>query len=489
MLALLLVVGSVPSLPQPATTSFLRPASIQSTSFEERLAEAGDDTDKLWSLYLWCDTAGKTREGKSVLRKITELDPAHRDANLALGNIEYEGRWFANKRKLDAFKKEQEEREARERGLVSFRGEWVPKNDLPFLERGLVRGPDGGWVTHKELALFDQGWVRQDLEWVPPDEVENIAKGLWKCGDQWLELAEANRYHARIGQWWKLSSHYFTVYTTLDREVALEAATVLDRTFDDLVRVFGRAPEDPPMVILLREEQQYVDFAESGRGGQPTDGSRVYAVYRAYLADEGIDVESGEFLGASVGVWNNETDAGRRLGRLATRHAAGQAFAQAIDPSPKAVAKAEKKPERGMNLDAFYQEKQFPTWYRYAAATYVERYFVDSLVAADGNPHWPKAWSVENLNIRGGLIPLSMFFGRNLDVTDEASAGRWINQCGLLMAFILDGGFDDVVMAHRELVEAVASGAKTKSIQKLVLELQAKLTEHEVDIRTFMTQP
>lgn len=470
----------------PAVSTATVATIVQSRSFEERFEAAGEDVEDLWSLYLWCDAGGRTREGKVVLRKIVEVDPNHNEANTALGHVEYRGRWFRNQRKLDQFKKKQEEAEAMERGLVLFKDEWVSKHDLPFLKRGLVRGPDGGWVTKEERGLLEKGWVRQDLQWIEPTEADKIDQGLWKCGDQWLPLEKADRYHSRIGQWWKFTSSRFVIYSTLNREQAIAAGDEIDLTYDDLVRAYGHAPEATPTVIILRNQTQYTRLAKTGRDGDRTDGLGVSTIHHAYLADEGFDVEAKSFWGAGVAFWDTNSESGNSFGRLAARHAAGQAFAQAIDPSPKAVEKAAKKPQRGMDLGAFYDEKLVPTWYRYGAAAYVERYFVDSLVASDGDPHWAKAWSVENLRKRGGLMPLSMFFGRKLDTTDEQAAARWINQCGLIMAFILDGGVEPVQKAHQQLTAAIK---KRKRTDKLQIALETVLQEHESELKSFMRKP
>lgn len=480
----LLVVAAAPIVTvrdglNPPTTTF------QSKTFEERLEEAGDDVDELWSLYLWCDAGGRTREGRTVLRKIVDLDSGHRGANEALGYFEYHGRWFKTERALEAFKAEEEEREALEKGLVRFKGEWVSRNDVPYLERGLVPGPTGGWVTKEERRKLDEGWVRQDLQWIEPGDVEKVDQGLWKCGDEWLPLEDANRFHAQLDHWWRIPTRHFHLFSTLERNHALEAGEVLDRTFDDLVHAFGAPPPTTPIVVILRGREQYNEFA-GGRNRPGVDGAGLSSVHYAFLADNGFDTESQTFLGAGVALWDASSDEGKRYGRLAARHAAGQAFAQAIDPSPKAIARAEKKPERGMDLKAFYEEKALPDWLRYGAAAYVERYFVDNLVGAGGDPFWAKAWSVENLRNKGGLLPLSSFFGRGIDVSDEDYSNRWINQAGLVMAFIVKGGVDSISEAHRDLMTAHQEG---KRLDKQVEKLEKTLIEHEAELSAFMNVP
>jgi hypothetical protein len=75
--------------------------------------------------------------------------------------------------------------------MVVFDDRLVAPEDLPFLQAGMVKGDDGTWMSQEDHEKSELGWVRQDLEWVPPDEAGKIAEGLYRCGDDWLSLEDA----------------------------------------------------------------------------------------------------------------------------------------------------------------------------------------------------------------------------------------------------------------------------------------------------------
>jgi hypothetical protein len=169
----------------------------------------------------------------------------------------------------------------------------------------------------------------------------------------------------------------------------------------------------------------------------------------------------------------------------AARHAAGQAYADAVDPSPKAVEKLVKD---GANANAqafgkaFWTEKQLPNWYRYGAAAYGERYFVDNLVRAGGNPYWAREWSVQNILARGGLRPLKQIFEFGLRADDKPDGEKLINEAGLVMAFVLDGECKPVQEKHAAVKAAIR---EREGVEKAVEALQAEVSKNEAALRTF----
>lgn len=454
-------------------------------TYKRRRKEAGDDVDKLWELYLWCDAYGLSREGRSVLRAILKVEPNHRQAHEALGHLEYDGRWFKTEKELAKYKAEKEEREAKEKGLVRFGDEWVPAADVPYLEKGMVRDDDGNWVTREEYEKLKAGWKRQDLVWIPPDEVENIEKGLWKCGDRWLPLEDADRYHSAIERWWVIPSPEITLYTTCPRSVAERALSIAGDVWRDLARICGTGPAGPVDVVLLASAEQYGRFAAGNTPRGPVESSGLSSVHYAFFADAWYDFEQGRFHGAGVAYWDSSTEAGDRYGPHAFRHAAAQSYLEAIDPSPKAVQAVIESRGRSFDPEAFWEEKRFPEWFRYGAAAYVERYFVDSTVAAGGDPYWPRTWSVQNILNKGGLRPLRQIFEDRLSVNDAVGSAKLINERGLIVAFVLDGGCKEVIDAHSELKMAIQKGEKGKSLARLFANLEKAIQKHEADLRRF----
>lgn len=481
VLSALAVLLAPTNLPQP----LVGPTGIEfsqddpAKTFERRFQEAGENVEKLWELHLWAEAYGMERESRRCLRTIVRVDPQHRPANEALGHIFYAGRWFPNERRLAEFKKEEEARIAAEKGLVRFRDEWVPADDLPYLEKGLVRDDFGRWVDKEEYAKLQAGWRRQDLVWIPPDEVENIDKGLWKCGEKWLPIAEADAYHAQIGRWWSLPTDHFILHTTLSREVAGRATHVLFAAHRDLVRVVGVQPPAQVPVLLLNSQEQYqtVSAGRSPLGSVESHG--LSSALYAFFADLWFDVPSATFHGAGIAYWDASTDAGNRFGPHALRHAAAQSFLEGVDPSPKTLQRTLGGRGQSHDLRAFYAEKRFPEWFRYGAAVYAERYFIDSTVGTGGNPHWAREWSVQNLVNHGGLRPIQQILTKPLDGGEPADAAKLLNERGLLVAFLVDGAFEPLTAAHAELKEKLRKGEDPKAtfakIQKLLVDNEQQL--------------
>ena len=454
--------------------------------YEKRKKEAGKDTTKLWKVYEWCKLLKKDKEGKATLKEILKIDPMHKDANVASGNIFFEGQWFANQKKIDEFKKEKEVKEKKEKGLVEFKGEWVPKEDLPFLEKGMVRDETGNWVDAEEAKKVKEGWVKQDLDWIPADQKENIAKGLWKCGDKWLPIAEADKYHTELEQWWRLPCDRYTLLTTCDRDVALQKVKrQLDFAIDDLEKIYNVKLSLPISVVILRSADQYSSYAagdqDVGRG--TTDALGLSSIHYAYFADVSFDPETKQFLSAGVGYWDASSDTGNKWGVHSVRHALGLSFAEALDPSPKTIESVKKTGK--FDLKKFYEEKKFPRWFRYGAAAYVERYYNDTTVGIGGNMHWAKEWSVKNILSQGGLRPLKQLFEFNLRSEAAADATKLINESGLVTAFIVDGKCAAVTEKFKAVQEAIKAGKDKKATAEAFTALEAEVIKNEAELRKF----
>jgi hypothetical protein len=451
--------------------------------FERRFKAAGEDVDALWDLHLWADAYGLAKESRACLRAIIKHHPSHAKARAALGHVEYDGQWFPSESALEKYKKEEAQRLAKERGLVQHKGEWVPAEDLPYLQRGLVRDDEGNWISAKDLERLRSGWRRQDLQWIPPDEVSRLAQGLWKCGEEWKSLDEANRFHSEPERWWVVPTRRFLLHSTCDRQVIESALQATERVPREIERTFGLAVSAPVPVVLLRDARQYGRFAsgEQGAGGAEVRG--LSSVHHAFFADAWISPQAEGSYGAGVAYWDASSEERSAFGPFAVRHAAALSLIEAIDPSPKTLAKVVKKGSMdARDIDAFWAEKRIPEWLRYGAATYAERYYIDSFVAQGGNPHWVREWSVSNLQRRGGLRPLAQVFDSRLGVEDKADSEKLISERGLVVAFILDGGCEPVIQAHQAFVQTLKEG---KDPAKALDKLSKQILQHEPQLRAF----
>lgn len=344
---------------------------------------------------------------------------------------------------------------------------------------GRTRSDDGDWLTAEEQKRLKDGWTRQDLEWVSPEEAENVKQGQWKCGDKWLSLEEANEYHSKVGKWWRLRGQHFDVYSTCKRDVALEALKEADSTFAHLEKIFGGAPPMRPIVLVLSSGEQYNSFA-NGDGRSSPDLRGLSSAHGAFFAELWTEpFERGSYSGAGVCYLDASNDAGWSYGRTFVRHAAGQSFAEALDPSVETVGSVNSKRWKGEELaQAFWGEKKLPQWFRYGAAAYVERYFQDP---TSRDPKSLLKWSVQNIANKGGLDPLKKVWGFEFGGDAQADA-KLINECGLILAFALDGG---VASIDQKLAEVRASLKTGKNLEKALTALEDELKKNEAKLREF----
>jgi hypothetical protein len=346
----------------------------------------------------------------------------------------------------------------------------VPAEDLVWLKLGWEAQPDGSWIDPRVRARDEEdarrraaGHERQDLTWLDPDEVEKARAGLYRCGDEWLPPAAADAYHAELGRWWRVPGERFVVHTTLARasqgpEWAVRWA---DRTWDDLVRIFGLAPARPPVVIVLRDLAQYNAFAAGdparGRRASELDGSSsIHYAHHAqnWLEDLGQGPES---TGSGVGWWDRDDPELAPYGQHSIRHAAAHSFVEAFDPSPAALG--DLLAGDLSTTAAFWAEKRVPRWLRVGAASYVERWFVDDQVEAGGDPRWARTWALDNLRARGGLPDLDAVLAMQLDPGRPDESVQLIHASGLVVAFVLERLDEAVTRAHAELKRALAAGS------------------------------
>ena len=467
---------------RPAALSIHQtPAADTKAEYEKRKKEAEGSVEKLWKLYEWCDAYALKNESRSTLRAILKLDEGDRKAHELLGHIEYEGKWYDNAKKVEEYKAKKLEADAKASGKVVYKGALVDPADVPFLQKGMIKDATGKWFDAETQKKMAEGWQLQDLTWIPPAEAENIAKGMWKCGAKWLSLDDANKYHSEVGRWWVIANERFILYSTCTRKVSELALENCERAYRELMRVYGTQPTQAVPVIVLNSIDQYGLFARGEAGTQQPEARGLSSAHGAFMAEAYV-----EFLGTGqtlpgVAYWDGSSDAGNRFGEMFVRHAAAQSFAEALDQSPKAVAKLTKGEGAESYPEAFWAEKQIPAWFRYGAATYVERYFLDLTVAVGGNSAWRREWSVTNITGKGGLDPLDRIFKFEIDV-DNPNSGKLINEAGLLVAFALDGKCVEVQAKLGALKDAIKNN---KDISKAGLALAEEIKKNEAKLRTF----
>lgn len=446
--------------------------------FEKRLAAAEGSKDKLWKLYEWCDASGMEKDGRNVLRKIVKLDDADRRAHELLGEVEYDGKWFPNEKKVEEYKKKKLDEEAKKSGKVVYKGQLVDPADVPLLQKGLTKTEDGRWVDAEEQKKLAEGWVKQDFNWIAPAELANLEKNLWKCDDKWLAEADANKFHATLDKWWKIPSDHYVLFTTCDRALAMTARDECERAFREVNRVLGKTPTAPVAVLVLRSGAQYGEFA----GQRQTELRGFSSLHGASIAEIWPEPLAAGMTSAGFCYWDASNQKDNAFGPMFVRHAAAQSLIEALDPSPKTLGSiVSQKPEPALDK-AWWDEKQLPQWLRYGACAYAERYMVDPSIKRGGDPNWMRKWSLDNIANKGGIDPLNTILTLPLTLDDASASGKLINQAGLLVAFMLDGKCTPVVHAHQAFKDAFKSG---KDLKPGLKALEEALRKNEAELRKF----
>ena len=281
--ALLLSVLPNPAAPFAPTVVFQEAADAD---VDAKIAGAGQDVAKLLEVAKAFTAESKDDAAKKTYKKIVELDPKHEEAHKALRHHSYDGKWFESYAELSKYRRE-ETAKMKEKGLVRFRDEWVAEADLPYLNMGWVKDESGRFIDpvaaerEKQIAKYKADGYEfraDDSTWISPAEKAQWSSGLWKCGEQWVDLAKANEFHAVMGQWWMREGDHFVCWSTCEWEGANWAVWYADQTYADLVRLFGLQPKKKPHFVVLNSLDQYNQAAggqppvlpESGRSEEPT---------------------------------------------------------------------------------------------------------------------------------------------------------------------------------------------------------------------------
>lgn len=465
------------------------------SDYQRYLADAKQDPEALFQLYTWCAENGREQHAPAALRRLLRADPDHAAGRAAAGHVRIGDSWFRTPVEAALFEASQDPERAEARGLVEEDGVWMHAEDRRRINRGWHKDwGTGVWTSPEDRKRIEGGEIRQDLDWVPGTDVDRVDDGLYLVEGEWLTLERANRRRARIDTAWVLPSPHVRLLTTTDRHTGEWAIREMAGAVEDLVRVFGLQPQLPLDVGLLRIEEQYDRFAFGDPDGRrsPNHARRFHVIHHAFYAESRFPLEEGErtFGGMGVGFWDAAFPYGDRYGVHSARLAFGLSWAEAVDPSPKAVRKAIKTgPTPEYAQETFPGEKQLPAWLRWGGAVYAERYFRDPSVDAskpEADPWWPRTWSLENLAGRDGLPDLDAVFAFELSPDDRDGGHRLLLSAGALVAFLIDGGCEPAEKAHADFKRALVSG---RMHPKRVQELEDALRENEEALRAFTNLP
>ena len=470
---------------------------------ETKIAEAGEDVEKLVALAAAFKEADDNASSRKVFERVLEIDPNHEAAHKALRHHFYDGQWFTSYAALSKYRRAETKRMKEEFGLVRFNDEWVPEADVPYLRMGWVKQEDGTWISQKvldrqkkEAEYLANNWQQrtEDSTWINPENFDLWRDGLYKApDDEWMTKEEANAYHSEIGQWWEYIGEHFVVRSTCDVDTTNWIKWYADKTYDDLVRIYGKEPTEKPIFGCFHSLAQYNNFAAGDQtaGRQATETGGFSSLHYAYLADIWFDIDpvaqSADYIGGGVAYFDVSDEKLAKWGPYAVRHAAALSYAENIDRSWNAVSQfLTNAGGGGGSPTAIFDEKRIPRWMLYGAASYVERYFQDKDAAAqDGDPWAIRNWAIAQATAQP-IHSLTDLFAFPLDINDLDGSARLVHESGLMVSFIMDGGCKPVEKAHEAFKTALKGDG---DIKPAVEALQQAVLDNEIEFRKFAGLP
>lgn len=483
------------AFPGPVATPARAPVFVarpsQDADLEAKIRAAGGDVAKLLALAKSCT---KDADARKVYRAVIAIDASHAEARKALGHQFYDGKWFESLTELTKYKRDETAR-MKEKGLARFKDQWVPEGDLPFHNMGWVKDASGKWTSPHELARVKEQAERaaagfqfraDDNSWVAPDDMQHWTELRWKCGDQWLELPQANEYHSKLETAWELASEHFLVITTCEWDAGNAARWFAEKSYPELIRIFGVEPARRSEFVVLASLEQY--NAAGGTRPLLPDAEGYSSLHGAYFADLAFDfsVPPAQFFGCGVSFWSRKDEKLRGWGPYWLRWAAAQSFVEGLDPSYTFLGEVNQVGTIGASTAAFWAEKRIPRWLRYGAASYVERFMKDPEAAEGASPWSLRDFAFGQIQRSGGLRKLDEVFAFGLDIAKLESSSRLYHEAGLVVAFLLDGAPTDTKLAaaHGAFRAALKAGDST-AIKASVATLQKELASRDSAIRKF----
>ena len=487
------------STPATGPAVVLSTAVLMDEEVDKQIAALGEDVEKLMELAAQLKSDGNRDGARSAYRRVIEIDPMHKKARKGLRHHFYDGKWFESYAKLSKYRREEAKMRLEKYGEVRYNDQWVPQADVPFLRMGWEK-IDGEWQNPRVVneakrvsEMKEAGFTlrKDDMTWLSEEEVRDkwsAQPQLWKCGEDWLTMEEANKYHSEIGKFWRLGGERFEVRTTCNWEFGNKARWHADLLFPELVKIFGKTPEKPPVIVVLSSLAQYNDFAAGNQEQQrmQTEAEGFSSLHHAYFGDLYFDGSEMPpiYIGAGVAYWDAET--GSAWGPHSVRHAVAQSYCDVIDRSWNTISEMLDQSGGGGgqgSFDQFWKEKKIPRWLRYGAASYVERYADDKVVGWAVEPTTTfRDWSKEELK-KTGLRPVEEIIGFGLSLDDIDSSSRLIHEAGAIVLYMMTANDSDVMGAHQAFKNALKKGEGTEEATEA---LHKVLVEKESNIRKFL---
>ncbi len=427
------------------------PAQLRGELRSKESAAKGDP-DKLFEIAKWAQEVGLAAETKRILQAVLKTKPDHEGANLALGNVLWEGKWLPAK-EADALRKKALEAEFKEKGMVEVAGVWVEKDHVADAKKGVFHFGDE-LVTKDDLVALQSGKVRHPVTGQMIDAADQEkAQTMFAIGteNRWVDEKEADRYHADPGRPWVIRTAYATMVTTLPIGKQMQPKNEIDAGFESVKgwnHFLGAVPGPAfrPVVVIAETEDDYKRW-----GNAIGDGSSAYGAFLG--TGERLVEIPGLSSPTVVAVCHWHKD----WGPYWARHAIGLAYARAI------LAEA--------------QVETVPQWFLQGFGSLPSRHKDAYLAGYFGELHVQK----------GGVKDLKAWFS-SFQISGELepkAIDANIYQAGLVLSFAVKGGDAKVTDAMMEVSQQIAAG-KGKGLDKAIDKLARLIAEREDAVKAYL---
>ncbi len=122
-------------------TQFVTMRSLVVEEYESRTRRVDEAWESHWDLSEWCRQHGLTKQREIHLRRVTELDPQHEKAQLALGRVWHQGSWVDRDQLMAS------------QGYVKYKNKYITSQELEVIEK-----------TADELQR-ERGWFQKIRLW------------------------------------------------------------------------------------------------------------------------------------------------------------------------------------------------------------------------------------------------------------------------------------------------------------------------------------
>ncbi|TWU12239.1 hypothetical protein CA54_10620 [Symmachiella macrocystis] len=116
--------------------------------YETQRRKTPDTVDGHWELARWCRNQRLTRQRRTHLKRIVELNPQDEHARRSLGHQKYDGEWMSREEYMKS------------QGQVLYRGRYVFPQELEQIKQDQL-AKDGERKWHKKVKLW-HAWITSD---------------------------------------------------------------------------------------------------------------------------------------------------------------------------------------------------------------------------------------------------------------------------------------------------------------------------------------